>query len=192
MKKKLWYLGCLAAITLASGMILQSNAKTIQVNGTIQRIQTDRSNIVNLNEQTSNNIISLTEPCEFEISFSFEEIPDDLGKLQWYFGGKKLKEWKVYEEQTPLFTFKEPPYIGEDGKIHTKIVTEAMFKDASKYRKEAVQIIGEQTLEVKYKNESYTTQCKFNLYDSYHTYDEIKPAINTIINNKSNIKKKKK
>ncbi|AOT70048.1 M20/M25/M40 family metallo-hydrolase [Geosporobacter ferrireducens] len=141
--------------------------------------------------KTSTNLLSMSEAREVEVSANLGYAPT-LDNLEWAFGGLPLSAWKSFQSSSGGYTgpsfisFIKEPYIDES-------VVRAIIKFDLPYgttnlqgrpnpRTRYPELLGEYNLaigDVATKAVAKTVM-KLNAYDSYHTYDEIVPAINRI------------
>lgn len=138
------------------------------------------------------NLLSMTEARDVEITFDLGYIPE-LKHLKWTLGGKYFKEWKSFQNKTgtfsgdPFIRFSKVPYI-ENGIVKAVIRCELPFGTDNLQgrpypRRVYPKLIGEYPLTVVDEETlaEAATSFKLNAYDSYHTQEEILPAINEII-----------
>lgn len=141
-------------------------------------------------------LLSLTEAREIEVVVDLGYTPG-LENLEWTFGGVAFEEWKSYNHQTRGYTgpsfvnFAIDPYT--DGNLVRAIIKfdlpyrsgNTAYNDLSNrnFRIYIEDLIGEYNLEVKDKTTKtiVKTPLKLNVYDTYHTHNQIKPAIQEII-----------
>ncbi len=138
----------------------------------------------------SNDKISITEIREIKVTVTFpEEV--DLDKLKWSFGGKDFDRWKKWDIEREDFVgeswieFSEEPELVEDNVVEATIKFDLPFDTddlaprniRTKYR----QLIGTYDLEVKTSNTSLKMPLIVNTYDDYHLYEDIKPAIDELL-----------
>ena len=136
-------------------------------------------------------LVSMTAVKEVTVSVNFDYNPN-IENLQWSFGGKPFSEWKKWNSVQkkysgePFITFAEQPMINNDkliAKIKFDIVYGTNDLKSSGLRSRYLDLIGSYDLAIRDKSTRYqaSVKIKLNVYDSYHSYDEIKPAIDEII-----------
>lgn len=139
--------------------------------------------------EVSNNLVSMTEVREIEVSASLGYLPE-LANLEWTFGGIPFEEWKKWDPESntyigePFVTFSTEPYL-EQGIIKAKIEFGLPYDttDLSSFaRRLYPELIGYYVLQLKdiSSGEALGTALRMNPYDSYCTYDELKPTIDEI------------
>ncbi len=141
--------------------------------------------------KTSTNLVSMSEVREVEVSIDLGYTPD-LKNLEWTFGGLPLSSWKSFQSSTgsytgPSFiTFIKEPYL-EDRLVRAIIKFDLPYGTTNLQgrpypRTKYPELLGEYNLAVGDAATKVTakTAVKLNAYDSYHTYDEIMPAIDRI------------
>jgi len=142
---------------------------------------------------TSTNLLSMSEAREIEVVVTLGYIPD-LDNLNWTFGNLPFNEWKSFVYSgggsytgDPFIKFVVDPYI--DGNTVRAIIKCDLPYGTSNLqlrpypRTKYPELLGEYNLAVvdKVTNIVVKTAMKLNAYDSYHTYDEILPAVKSII-----------
>ncbi|SHI54529.1 M20/M25/M40 family metallo-hydrolase [Lutispora thermophila] len=149
----------------------------------------------------SGNLASMTEERVFDVAVDFGYLPD-LDELQWTFGGIDFEEWKkidyLYGSLTDesFIKFEAEPYL-DGSTVKATIKFELPFGtfdgdnwipvdtlDRRPYpRTYYPRLLGTYDLTVTDgdKDVSISSPIKLNAYDSYHTWDELKPAIDKII-----------
>ncbi len=133
--------------------------------------------------------ISMTEIEEVEIVADLGYKPDK-DNLVWTLGGVAFDEWKKYNSGSysgdSFITFVEEPVI-EGTVIRAKIRFDLPYGtvDLSPRRIRVLYpaLIGHYELAIRdsSNDSAVSTLIEYNVYDSYHVYDEIKPAIDEII-----------
>lgn len=147
----------------------------------------------------SNTLLSLSEAREVEVSFEAEDSVT-LDDLEWTFGGQSFEKWRKWNAKEknytgePFITFSEEPH--RDGNMIKAIIKfdlvysvlvngkEIPATDLSprSFRTRILDLIGTYDLGVKDKETdiAYVQEVKLNIYDNFHTYAELKPAIDEI------------
>lgn len=148
----------------------------------------EKSSAIELKVSTS--LVSMTESRVVEVEADFGYSPD-LGKLEWTFGEKPFSEWKKYDSTTKSYTgssfivFSESPTV-EGTTVKAKIQFELVYgtTDLSgrPLRTLYPALIDFYNLSVKDLSTGKIAEkeMRLNVYDSYHTYDELKPALDQI------------
>ena len=175
----------------------QASNKTVKTAKAAKRIQA--SEIRQL--QVSTSLLSMTEERDVEVQFPADESVN-LENLEWTLGGKSFEEWRKYsaKEQKysgePFLTFSKAPYRDGDvikATIHVDLVYTVLNRNGEEVptsdmsprsiRRKFNELLGTYELAVKDKgtDTAYTADMKLNVYDNYHTYEEIKPAIDQIM-----------
>ena len=142
--------------------------------------------------EVSNKLISMTEAREIEVSAALGYLPE-LADLEWTFGGIAFEEWKKWDPESetytgaPFISFSTEPYF-EEGIIKAVIKFDLPYDttDLSSFaRRLYPELIGYYILQVKDVSSGDTlgTTLRMNPYDSYYTYDELKPEIDEIFDN---------
>ncbi|WP_206458515.1 M20/M25/M40 family metallo-hydrolase [Anaerovorax sp. IOR16] len=140
----------------------------------------------------STNLLSMSEVKEVNVEFDLGYAPQ-LTDLKWTLGEKSFEEWKSFDTKSgtfsgnPFIHFSTEPYI-EDEKVKAVIKCELPFGKTNLQgrpypRRVYPELLGNYELKVidQTKDIEATTIFKLNAYDSYHTQDEILPAIEEII-----------
>ncbi|GAA4708419.1 M14 family metallopeptidase [Brevibacillus fulvus] len=151
----------------------------------------------------STNLLSMTEPKEVEVSFVAEDL-QDVNDLEWTFGGKVFSSWQKYSAKDqaysgePFISFSEQPHLEGNmvkAKIKFDLVYTLLTRDGEEVptsdlssrsiRRKFNDLLGTYPLVAKnWKTEiAYQADLKLNAYDNYHTYDELKPALEEIKEN---------
>ncbi|RDY23059.1 hypothetical protein CHF27_010280 [Romboutsia maritimum] len=153
--------------------------------------------------KVSKSTLSMTaeDTIEIEATFDHEVNKDDL-KIT--LGDKSLDEWKTYVIDDKDYTgepfIKIDDTIGECGfKIENKdgkSTVKATLKAGLLYGKEDLsdrkirvkfpEKLGKYVLKLSDKKSSFETTMKLNVYDSYRTYNELKPEIDRIFKENKN------
>lgn len=150
----------------------------------------------------SGNLASMTEERIFDVAVDFGYIPD-LDDIEWTFGGIPFEEWKKIDYTSGSLTddsfikFETEPYL-EGTTVKARIKFELPFGRYVNGSWEAVDTLDRRPYPRTYyprllgtydltatdedRDVSVSAPIKLNAYDSYHTWDEIKPAIDKIIN----------
>ncbi|MGE5632022.1 MAG: M20/M25/M40 family metallo-hydrolase [Caulobacteraceae bacterium] len=140
--------------------------------------------------ELSESMVSMTEVKGIEVTLNFGYTPN-LNALEWTLGGMAFSEWKKYKSGSysgdPFVTFSAGPAI-ENGKVKATIKFDLPYGTtdlSGSARRLYPSLIGYYDLQVKdaEKNEILSETLRINPYDSYHTYDEFKPAIDEIFEN---------
>ena len=140
--------------------------------------------------EVSNDKISMTEAREIDVEVTFASTPN-LEKLEWTLGDKSLDQWKkwVNEEKDfvgePWISFLEEPTL-EGNTVKATIKTDLTFNTVNlsgrPYPRTAYpELVGFYDLKVTDSKTTLTKEFKINAYDNYHTWEEMKPAIDKII-----------
>lgn len=136
--------------------------------------------------------LSLSEENELQVTADFGYMPN-LEDLLWTLGGETFDKWKKYDSSEraysgePYISFSEAPVL--DGTlIKAKIKFDLPYGTENLNgtpRRLYPALMGNYELAVKdaSKDEAVSAIIKYNAYDSFHTYDEIKPAIDEITEN---------
>lgn len=138
----------------------------------------------------STNLLSMSEAREVEITVNLGYVPD-LDKLQWTLGNKPFEDWKSFRSGSytgnPFIYFTVDPYVDGDT-VRATIKCDLPYGTTNlqgrPYPRTAYPaLLGEYNLAVTdiITNVSVKTAMKLNAYDSYHTYDQIRPEIERII-----------
>ena len=137
--------------------------------------------------ELSNNKASMTEKRVIEARFNLGEAVT-AEDLEWTYGGKPLSDWKKYRSGgytgDPFINLIEVK-VESDNTVRAKIEFDMPYgtSDLSgTARRLYPNLIGTYDLVVRNKNTGSMAKgaIKLNAYDSYHTWDEIKPAIDEI------------
>ncbi|MHA7965108.1 M20/M25/M40 family metallo-hydrolase [Paenibacillus sp. CAU 1782] len=136
----------------------------------------------------SNNKASITEKrtIDFEFNLRSDRTLDDI---VWLYGGKPFSEWKSWASNgyngAPFISFEEGPVLA-DGKVTGKITFDLPYGTTNlsgTHRRNYPALIGTYPLAAldKYTGTDLaSSDIKLNAYDSYYTYDELKPKIDEI------------
>ncbi|ACB85679.1 M20/M25/M40 family metallo-hydrolase [Natranaerobius thermophilus] len=134
---------------------------------------------------------SMTEAREFELNFEFEEEVD-RDNLKWTLGATIFNEWKAFDEETeeydgdPFIRFAEGPYIHDNEVTATIAVdkpygTDDLAPRVIRHRIQELKGYHDLMITDKESGERVNYELKLYPYDSYHTWDEITPAIEEIL-----------
>ncbi|ABR49665.1 peptidase M28 [Alkaliphilus metalliredigens QYMF] len=143
----------------------------------------------------SNNFVSLTEERDIEVVVNLGYLPN-LDDLEWTLGELTLSQWQKYNSSqqqytgAPFITFTEEPYIDKDyvkATLSFGLPYDTANLSGGAVRRRIEDLIGNYDFTVKDTIEDIevSTPLKINVYDTYHKYDEIKPAIEKIIDSAS-------
>ncbi|HWQ29345.1 MAG TPA: M20/M25/M40 family metallo-hydrolase [Negativicutes bacterium] len=136
--------------------------------------------------------LSLSEEKEIEVTADLGYMPE-ASALEWTLGGKAFSEWKKYDSNEggyfgdPYITLSEEPSL--DGSVLKAKIRFGLPYGTVNLSRSARRLypalIGNYELALRDSStgKSVSTVIKYNAYDSYHTYDEIKPAIDEITEN---------
>ncbi|WFA20163.1 M20/M25/M40 family metallo-hydrolase [Paenibacillus mucilaginosus] len=144
---------------------------------------------------------SMTEKREIEVGF---DLPPgtELGELTWTYGGKPLEEWKQWSAKNksysgqPFISLAGEPVV-EGGRVKAKIAFDLVYTlgndvPTSNLQNRSIRVlypelIGTYPLAVSGPQGLIgSSDIKLNVYDSYHTYDELKPAIGKLTSQAKN------
>lgn len=152
--------------------------------------------------KVSSSIISMTEPKIVELEVKFDYKPE-MANLEWTFGDKPFNQWKKWVggndgsySGEPFINFIEPPSI-EGNIVKAKVKFDLIYQKYNnntkqyEYTKDLSSrpartlypsLIGTYNLTVRdtLTGLGASSALKLNVYDSYRTYDELKPAIDEI------------
>ncbi len=140
----------------------------------------------------SQDVVSKTEARDVEVVVDLGYAPD-LDSLEWTFGGVAFEEWKSWTSGTsydgdPFIYFEVEPYL--DGNLVKATVTfdlpyGSTNLSARARRTRMLDLIGTYYLAVEDAdtNKRASAAMELNVYDSFHTYDQLKPAVKEIIAN---------
>lgn len=133
--------------------------------------------------------LSLSEEKEIEVTADFGYMPE-ASALEWTLGGKAFNEWKKYDPNEGEYSGDSYITLSERPSLYGSILkakirfglpfgTVNLSRNA---RRLYPALIGNYELALKDSStgKSVSAVIKYNAYDSYHTYDEIKPAIDEI------------
>ncbi|WP_313370996.1 M28 family peptidase [Sedimentibacter sp.] len=138
----------------------------------------------------STNLLSMSEAREVEVAVNLGYVPE-LKNLQWTLGNKPFTDWKSFASGSytgsPFITFTVAPYLDGDT-VRATIKCDLPYGTSNlqgrPYPRTAYPaLLGEYNLAVSdiTTNATAKTVMKLNAYDSYHTYDQIKPEVERII-----------
>jgi len=145
----------------------------------------------------SNHKVSLTEAREIHVQLDLGYIPGNVEDIDWYFGGLPFDNWQQFRSESgeydgdPFIYFEEEPYM-ENGRVQATIKFDLVYTDEGEgynnlsrrdFRVRIEDLIGDYDLRIidSEKNLTIATPMNLNVYDSYRTYDEIKPELERII-----------
>lgn len=158
--------------------------------------------------RVSNDKVSMTEKRVIDVEFELNGQDVDVSKLQFTFGDKPLNAWKQWKGSSkqydgdPFITLVEAPTV-TGTTLKAKIAFDLMYTLSTPKKDEQGNTIyvdiptndlSSRTVRTLYPSQIgtfqlalkdgestlATTQMKLNVYDGYHTFDEIKPAIDRI------------
>ena len=168
-----------------------------------ERLETFSELLVNLaieidppDMTVSNNKVALTEAREIHVQLDLGYVPD-ADDIDWYFGGLPFDQWKQFRNESgqydgdPFIYFVEEPEV-KNGRLHATIKFDLVYTSGGTgftnlsprvFRVRIEDLIGEYDLRIvdTKKNITIAEPMKLNVYDSYRTYDEIKPELERII-----------
>lgn len=138
----------------------------------------------------SNTKVSMTEEREIDVELTYDYVPK-LEELEWTLGDKAFDQWKKWDNEErdfvgePWISFSEEPTI-EGNKVKAKIKFDLPFDTVNlsgrPYPRTAYpDLIGFYDLKVTDSKVTLNKELKINAYDNFHTWEEIKPAIDKII-----------
>lgn len=139
-----------------------------------------------------NDKVSLSEAREIKVEVEFDQAPN-LDELIWSFGNKPFDEWKKWDNEAtdfvgePWIKFVEGPTV-EGNTVKATIGFDLPFDTENLERRPYPRwayfdLLGEYDLRVTDgKFDSYSKKFIVNAYDDFHLYDEIKPALDEIMN----------
>ncbi|MPQ44789.1 M14 family metallopeptidase [Clostridium tarantellae] len=189
----------ITAITVILSLNLNCvKTNILAVDNTKEAVQTESINEKkNNNEDTYENkletsisVLSMSEAREIEIKAIFENEVY-LNDLQWTFGGKVFDKWKKWSNETKDYTGESFITFVEEPKVEGNVVTAKIKFDLIygtdnlvSYRDEFPKLLGNYDLSIENKKsgEILKKSLKLNIYDSYRTYDELKPELDRIFN----------
>ncbi|WP_238403980.1 M20/M25/M40 family metallo-hydrolase [Paenibacillus paridis] len=130
---------------------------------------------------------SITEKRTIDVEF---ELPAGvtLANLQWTYGDKPLTEWKKWGTNAytgdPFIYLAEPPVV-VGTTVKAKVTFDLIYNTVNlsgSHRSRYPAMLGTRDFAALDQNGRIiaTAPIKLNAYDSYHTYDEIKPEIDKI------------
>jgi len=145
----------------------------------------------------SNDKVSLTEAREIDVQLDLGYVPGSVEDINWYFGGLPFDNWQQYRNESgeydgdPFIYFVEEPEI-ENGRVVATIKFDLVYTAGGTaynnlsprvFRVLIEDLIGDYDLRIVDTEENFTvaTPMNLNVYDSYRTYDEIKPELQRII-----------
>lgn len=139
----------------------------------------------------STNLLSMSEAREVEVAVKLGYVPD-LNNLKWTLGNKLFGDWKSFKSGSytgePFIKFAIEPYLDGDT-VRATIKCDLPYGTSNLQgrpypRTKYPDLLGEYNLAVTdvTTNVVAKTVMKLNAYDSYHTYDQILPEIERILN----------
>ncbi|OBR68090.1 hypothetical protein A7K91_07695 [Paenibacillus oryzae] len=136
----------------------------------------------------SYNKASITEKRTIDFEFDLP-LNTTLDDIEWSYGGKPLSEWKSWASNgyngAPFITFEKAPVL-LGNKVTGKITFDLPYGTTNlsgTHRRNYPALIGTYELAVLDKTAGTplaSADIKLNAYDSYYTYDELKPKIDEI------------
>jgi murein tripeptide amidase MpaA len=165
-----------------------SNASVTNIEVKNEKKNSDQSASVEL--KVSNSLLSMTESRIIEVEADFGYV-SDLNKLQWTFGEKPFSDWKQWNAEAkaysgaPFITFaEEPAVVGTTVKAKIKFdllygTTDLSPRSVRVLYPELINFYNMAVKDVS-TGKTATKVMKLNVYDSYHKYDELKPALDEI------------
>lgn len=138
----------------------------------------------------STNLLSMSEAREVEVAVKLGYVPD-LANLKWTLGNKLFVDWKSFKSGSytgePFIKFAIEPYLDGDT-VRATIKCDLPYGTSNLQgrpypRTKYPDLLGEYNLAVTdvTTNAVAKTVIKLNAYDSYHTYDQILPEVERII-----------
>lgn len=138
----------------------------------------------------STNLLSMSEAREVEVAVKLGYVPD-LANLKWTLGNKLFEDWKSFKSGSytgePFIKFAIEPYLDGDT-VRATIKCDLPYGTSNLQgrpypRTKYPDLLGEYNLAVTdvTTNAVAKTVMKLNAYDSYHTYDQILPDVERII-----------
>jgi hypothetical protein len=138
----------------------------------------------------STNLLSMSEFREVEVAVNLGYNPD-LNNLNWTLGNKPFEDWKSFKSGSytgePFISFAIDPYLDGDT-VRATIKCDLPYGTSNLQgrpnpRTRYPDLLGEYNLAVTdvTTNAVAKTVMKLNAYDSYHTYDQILPEIERIM-----------
>lgn len=149
--------------------------------------------------EVNDKTLSMTADDVIEVKAEFDyEV--DLANLKWYLGDKEISQWKTwggndYNKDSFITATDLNVEVVNDDSTAKSIVTAKInvgklynSTNASSYRRQFPSMIGNYDLKLEdiSTNTSFKSSIKLNVYDSYRTFDEIKPELDEIFKNANN------
>ncbi|RED52562.1 M20/M25/M40 family metallo-hydrolase [Cohnella lupini] len=150
------------------------------------------NNEVSNDNDKDNDKAAITETRTFDVEF---DLPSGsaLSDLAWTYGGKDFSEYKKYNSTDKVYS--GDPYIKlvgtpveVGGKVHAKVMFDQIFGTSNMsgnrtlYPPLLKSLNAANILAVADKKGNVAkVKVPYNVYDDYHAYDDIKPAINEIM-----------
>ncbi|MFC4735970.1 M14 family metallopeptidase [Bacillus daqingensis] len=145
--------------------------------------------------QTNIDTVSLTEERTVEVSADLGSDVD-LENVEFTFGGRALEEWRQHTGGTSyngssFIQVTEGPYLDEDGLVRAEIEFGLLYGTDNlaprNIRTQYQQFINdyELTMTDTQSGASAETTLRYNVYDEFLFYDELKPAIDDVLNQAS-------
>ncbi|RXJ01665.1 hypothetical protein DS745_09295 [Anaerobacillus alkaliphilus] len=136
--------------------------------------------------QVSRSVFSITEVRTVEVEVDLGEVVD-IDNFQWQFGGKSLSEWKKRNSNESFIKEIEPLRYVEGttiikGKLEFGLPYNTTNLSNRTIRVLYPALIGNYELAIVNTVEAIkaATTVKLNVYDEFHFYEELKPAIESI------------
>lgn len=140
--------------------------------------------------EVSTNLLSMSEAREVEVAVKLGYVPD-LNNLKWTLGNKMFEDWKSFKSGSysgePFIKFAIEPYLDGDT-VRATIKCDLPYGTSNLQgrpypRTKYPDLLGEYNLAVTdvTTNVAAKTVMKLNAYDSYHTYGQILPEVERII-----------
>lgn len=136
--------------------------------------------------QVNRSIFSLTEVRTVEVEVDLGEVVD-LSNFQWEFGGKSISDWKIRNSTNSFIKILEPLSYVEGtttvkGKLEFGLPYNTTNLQNRTIRVLYPDLIGNYELAIVNTVEDIkaATTVKLNVYDQFHFYEELKPAIDRI------------
>lgn len=176
---------------MTSGSVRAEDIEITASSGQYKNART--SNLIDKNKSQelvlNNDIASMTEKRTLHASFKLPEGVD-VNNICWTYDGKPLSQWKKYKEQS----YDGSPFITvdnikvTDGEVHASITFDLPYdtEDLSEQRLQRLSpvyksLIGTFELAAEENGQVIAhAPVKLIPYDSFITYDELKPKIDTI------------
>lgn len=181
------------SLVMLCGIITPNFAKAENINGETKTSSIELDSKLNSNLSNNSNILSMeldtnvasmTEKRTFHAKFKLP-LHSDVKKLTWTYGGKKLSEWKQYQDMKPngkSFITVDNVLV-KNGEVTAKITFDLPYNmdDLSLPRFLYPALIGTYELEAVIAGQVVArAPIKLTPYDSYHTYNELKKEIDDV------------